>query len=310
MISEKIGPVEIIMGENQSRPPFSTSLLIQGKDDCTLIDCGGGETVFEYLKQQRLKQIFLTHVHPDHTHGIHLFRQTQIFTNPYDYKRLVNRAEQAKANPSVQSTGIAQFIYPYHQILDLSGVRVIMLHAPGHCEGFCCPYFPDLGILHIGDIDLTSFGPWYFAPDSDIDQFIESARMTLEVDAEYYVTSHQKGMLLRSEYRGKLEAYLEIIERREDKLKKAVKSGCSPEDLIRQDIIYYQESHGQTQWIVRNEQMGLAKHLKRLIRHGEPLHDYFEQFLKAHHVKKEWIEGFTQPDFNGASYPAKSKMNE
>jgi glyoxylase-like metal-dependent hydrolase (beta-lactamase superfamily II) len=306
----QIGPVEIIMGENQSRSPFSTSLLIRGKEDDTLIDCGGGETVFQYLKEQRIRQIFLTHIHPDHTHGIHLFPDAQIFTNPYDYNRLLERAKLAKTDPNIKSNGVAQLIYPYSQVLNLSGVKVVMIHAPGHCEGFACPYFPDLGILLIGDIDLTSFGPWYFTPDSDIDQFVQSAQMTLEIDAKYYVTSHQKWIVSKSEYREKLKAYLEIIDRREEKVKQAVKRGCPPEALIRQDIIYFKESLGRSKWIVRNEQMGIAKHLKRLIRQGEPFQDYFEDFVRVHHLSKKAIEDFTQPVFHGTDHPLNSKMND
>jgi hypothetical protein len=34
--------------------------------------------------------------------------------------------------------------------------------------------FPGEGIVYTGDIDLTSFGPWRFGADGDMDQFIKS----------------------------------------------------------------------------------------------------------------------------------------
>lgn len=248
MTCEKIGPVEIIMGERESRNPFSTSLLIRGKEDCTLIDYGGGPSVYEFLLQQNIRQIFLTHYHPDHTSGTHLFSHAQIITNPYDYWRLTHPSEMAKKGPFAdleyqqsksKPIGKPQLIYPYDQVLNMSGTNVIMLHAPGHSEGFCCPYFPDHGILHIGDIDLTSFGPWYFSPDSHIDQFIQSAKKMLEVDARYYTTSHKKGTVGRAEFREKLQPYLDKIEFREERIIHAVRSGCSPEELVWQDIFFY-----------------------------------------------------------------------
>ncbi|MDF2679602.1 MAG: hypothetical protein K0R47_792 [Brevibacillus sp.] len=313
---EKIGPVEIVIGESQSRSPFSTSLLIRDKSggESTLIDCGGGPSVFAYLQQQNIRQIYLTHFHPDHTSGTPLFDQTQILTNPYDYTRLLQFAEmrrsQATGTNSTKAAGTAQLIYPYEQEINMSGTTVIMLHAPGHSEGFCCPYIPEHGILMIGDIDLTSFGPWYFGPDSDIDQFIASARMTLEVEAKYLLTSHQKGMVLQGEYPKKLEQYLEIIDRREERIKQAIKRGCSPAELILQDVIYFRKDHEQAAFIVRNEQMGIAKHLKRMIRNGEPLGDYFLDFALAHKLNPDYVEQFTRPAFVGkGSVKSETKMN-
>lgn len=314
---EKIGPVEIVIGESQSRSPFSTSLLIHDKSggESTLIDCGGGPSVFAYLQQQSIRQIFLTHFHPDHTSGTPLFDQTQILINPYDYTRLLQFAEMRKTGASGgtdarKAAGTPQLIYPYEQEINMSGTTVIMLHAPGHSEGFCCPYIPEHGILMIGDIDLTSFGPWYFGPDSDIDQFIASARMTLEVDAKYFLTSHQKGMVSQEEYPRKLEQYLEIIERREERIKQAIKRGCSPAELILQDVIYFRKDHGQAAFIVRNEQMGIAKHLKRMIRSGEPLGDYFLEYAMAHKLNPEHVDQFTRPAFVGkARAGSETKMN-
>lgn len=191
--------------------------------------------------------------------------------------------------------------YPYDQVLNMSGTNVIMLHAPGHSEGFCCPYFPDYGILHIGDIDLTSFGPWYFSPDSNIDQFIQSAKKMLEVDARYYTTSHQKGTVGRAEFREKLQPYLDKIELREERIIHAVRSGCSPEELVCQDIFFYRKHLEQYPVFLRMEKIGLAKHLTRLINRGEPFADYLDQFAATHQMKREYIDHFSQPCFCGAA---------
>lgn len=333
MSYEKIGPIEIIMGEKESRAPFSTSLLIKGSENCTLIDCGAGQAAFDYFKQQKnLQQIYLTHFHPDHTWGTPQFNDVQIVSNPYDYRRFLGSDEMAKGNllansaqrkeeqgakasneavanakrPYPKQPAQAQLIYPYDQVIDMSGTKVIMLHAPGHCEGFCCPYFPDHGIFHVGDFDLTSFGPWYFNSDSHIDQFIESAQKTLEVDAKYYLTSHQKGMVLKDEYREKLGEYLDIIERREEKIKRAIKNGCAPEDLDMQEVIYFRKNIEQTPALKRIERIGLVKHLKRMVDHGEAYEDYLEEFVALHNIKKEYINYFTQPVFYGR---AMSEMN-
>ncbi|GAA4714876.1 MBL fold metallo-hydrolase [Brevibacillus fulvus] len=302
MTGEKIGPIEIIMGEKQSRAPYSTTLLIRGRQGSTLIDCGGGPAVYAYLREQNIRQILLTHFHPDHTSGAALFPEAQVLTNPFDYGRLLNQAKREADDSPYRPVGPIQLIYPYHQLMTVSETKLLMIHAPGHSDGFCCPYFPDLGVLMVGDIDLTSFGPWYFGPDSDIDQFIQSAQQTLEVDAKYFVTSHQKGMFELADYRQKLPQYLEIIEQREARLKQAVKRGCSPGELVYENIIYYADNVRQTPWILRNEQMGLAKHLLRLIDHGEPYADYYAEFMQAHRLQREQIRQLHQPSWYGRDW--------
>ncbi|MED4779906.1 MBL fold metallo-hydrolase [Brevibacillus choshinensis] len=312
------GPVEIVMGEKESRTPFSTSLLIRGKEDSTLIDCGGGPSVYTYLLQQTIRQIYVTHYHPDHIGGLSLFTQSQIITNPYDYWRLANPAEMAERSPfelsksvshhrSTGRNGKPQLIYPYNQEIDMSGTKVIMIHAPGHCEGFCCPYFPDQGIVLVGDFDLTSFGPWYFSPDSSIDLFIQSARRMLEVDAEVYITSHQKGMVSKAEYRERIEPYLDVIERREEKIRQLVRNGCPPAELIWQDVFFYRKHLDLQPAFLWMELMGLSKHLKRMIKHGEPFEDYFDQFVTVHQLREEFIDCFREPTFAGSALPVSQK---
>lgn len=313
MNNQTIGPIEIVMGEKGSRTPYSTSLLIRGKEDRTLIDCGGGPSVYTYLSQQAIKQIYVTHYHPDHIGGLSQFPSAQIVTNPFDYQRLADPAEMAKTSPFdldeinsrrkyAQPLGKPHLIYPYHQEIILSGTRVVMIHAPGHSEGFCCPYFPDHGAVLVGDFDLTSFGPWYFSPDSDIDLFMESARAMLHVDADHYITSHQKGVVSKEEYREKLEPYLDIIERRDEKIRRLVEGGCPPADLVWQDVFFFRQHLEKSPGLLWMERMGVAKHLTRMIRRGEPFGEYLKLFAAAHRLREEYIDCFRPPSFTGNAY--------
>ena len=324
MNKHNIGPIEVIIGENHSRPPFSTSLLIKGKREDSLIDCGTGVKAFEYIKQEhRVSKVFLTHYHLDHTWGAHYFSDAATFyTNPYDWIKMKNPKESAKAggmfaalgedggqawlkrrmefNPNINHepgkqdlrfpAGLESQIYPYDESFDMSGVEVKMIHAPGHCEGFCCPYFPEYGVLLVGDFDLTSFGPWYFNADSDIDSFIQSARKTLEIDADYYITSHQKGIVEKEEYRYRLEEFLAIIDRREEKIIRAIEQDITPEDLVYQDVIYKRDHKKQNPRLVLIEKNGIIKHLKRLSKQNPKFRSYYDHFVKAHGMFLDYIE--------------------
>lgn len=317
----QIGPIEVLIGEKQSRTPYSTSLLIKGKESDALLDCGAGIPVFDYLKQEHeVRDIYLTHYHLDHTWGIHLFSEASCWINAYDVHKLSGLDEIARANgyyaifgeaeakkwmreerPGTgqqekgkiawsRTIGVANSVYPYDREIEMAGTKAIMLHAPGHCEGFCCPYFPEHGVLFVGDFDLTAFGPWYNNADSDIDDMIESAKRTLQVDASHYVTSHQKGIVPRDEYRQSLEKYMSIIDRREERILQAVRQGLSVDQLIYLEVFYLQKNVQQTPRLLTFEKMGIAKHFKRLIKHGEPIHDYYESFLAVHGMHGEYVD--------------------
>jgi|GEM_PF-1182031 len=317
----RIGPIEILIGEKQSRTPFSTSLLIRGKERDALIDCGAGEAVFDYVEREHnVQDIYLTHYHFDHIWGLAHFPQSHTWINERDLPKLSDLDELAKANGYYaifgeeegkqwirgqrEDTGerkgrlyswtsaveAAKSTYPYDREMEMAGVKVFMVHAPGHCEGFCCPYFPDYGVLHVGDFDLTAFGPWYNNADSDIDDMLQSAKKTLLVDAEYYVTSHQKGVVSRADYKRRLESYMGIINRREEQVIRAIRQGVSPEQLIHQEVFYLQKNVQQTPRLLTFEKMGIAKHLKRLIKHGEPIQEYYERYLTAQGMYKEYVD--------------------
>lgn len=323
----QIGPIEIFIGEKQSRTPYSTSLLIKGKEEDALIDCGAGRPVFDHLKKEhRIRDIYLTHYHLDHIWGLYLFPEARAWINGCDVRKFSDLDEIARANgyyaifgeqkakqmireerqprsgeEAVREKiawssilGVQKSVYPYDRPFELAGVKAVMLHVPGHCEGFCCPYFPEHGVLHVGDFDLTSFGPWYNNADSDIDDMIESAKRTLLVDADTYVTSHQKGVVGRADYKRMLETYMAIVDRREEKVRKAVRSGLPPEDLIFQEVFYLHKNVRETPRLLTFEKMGVAKHLRRLLKHGEPIHDYYQSFLSVHGMHGEYVDYFWQ----------------
>jgi hydroxyacylglutathione hydrolase len=317
----RIGPIEVLIGKKQSRTPYSTSLLIKGGEQDALIDCGAGEEVFDYVKREHsVSDIYVTHYHLDHLWGLSHFPDRHIWINERDLPKLSDLEEVAKANgyyalfgeeKGIQMVGGRQVVtgerkrgqhswahvvdvpkstYPYDQEMEIAGINVIMLHAPGHCEGFCCPYFPDYGVLHVGDFDLTAFGPWYNNADSDIDDMVRSAKRTLLVDAEHYVTSHQKGVVSRADYKRLLETYMGIIDRREEQVIRAVRQGISPEQLIHQEVFYLQKNVQEKPRLLTFEKMGIAKHLKRLIKHGEPIQEYYQAYLTALGMQAAYVD--------------------
>ncbi|MBB6449130.1 glyoxylase-like metal-dependent hydrolase (beta-lactamase superfamily II) [Geomicrobium halophilum] len=314
---QKIGPIEVIKGQRNSKVPFSTSILVKGNEADGLIDCGTGEEGFSYLNDYYdIQHLLLTHYHIDHVWGSMYYPNAKVFVNRIDAPKLNNPEWLAKAmgiralmgeseldkwlNASNQGHSYQDVlarekeIYPYDETFTLAGRKIQMLHAPGHCEGFCCPYFPEEGVLVVGDYDLTSFGPWYNNADSDIDQLITSGEMTLNIDADYYVTSHHKGIFSRKEYEIALDNYLAIVEKRERKIIQLFKEGTAIGDLIHREVFYLNRNIAADPNFLRFEIMGIAKHLKRLAKQNPYYEDHYQSFISYHMADPKYSEFFIE----------------
>jgi hydroxyacylglutathione hydrolase len=281
---DRIGPIKIIEGpNNSSKVPFSRSLYI----DCTekvLIDSGADpESLLQLNKDFGIELIMNTHYHPDHTSHNYLFPEATKLINPIEFETAQSIDGVARANgvyqewgprgveewkknlPArwVKSLGLLSGTYDYDKEYNFGGVKVQFLHSPGHTSGLSCPYFPELGVVFAGDYDMTSFGPWYNGTDGDIDDFIRSGKRLLELDADTYITGHQKGIFKRKEFAAAMETYLEIIEKRDEKVENYVRQGLTFEELTSIGIFYPKrtlENGILKTW----ERTGIRKHLVRL----------------------------------------------
>ncbi|GAK06795.1 MBL fold metallo-hydrolase [Geomicrobium sp. JCM 19038] len=308
----KIGSIEVIPGEKGSRVPFSTTIaVIDDQKRATLIDAGAGKRAFQYINEQyEVEDILLTHFHIDHTWGIPYFKDANVKVNWLDHKKMVSIEELMKTGGNyaiygasgikamIETPDVKRFekiidrqkhVYPYDETFNVSGTRVEMIHTPGHCESFCCPYFPDEGVIVVGDYDLTSFGPWYNNADSNIDEMLESADKTLAVNAEHFVTLHHKGVFTRKEYEEQLEAYMNIIFKREKKLKQLIDDGVPTTDIHYQELFYRRKNLDQAPSLIGFEKIGIAKHLERLQNLYPVYKEYYEQFVQEEFKAPEFV---------------------
>ncbi len=279
----RIGPIMIIEGPNHSKVPFSRSLYIDCKDR-VLIDTGADPAVLRNLDDQfGVDLVINTHYHPDHTLHNHLFRNAEKWINPLEFETIQSIEGIAKGNgvyqewgpegvealrkhfPKewVQNLGEISGIYQYEEEYNFSGVRVNFLHTPGHTNGYTSPYFPDLGVVYTGDFDMTTFGPWYFGTDGDIDEFIASSKRLLELEADTYITGHQKGVFTKQEFKEAMDKFLTIIDQRDETIGKLVRQGMNFEELTNIGIFYPKK---MLNVMILNtwERSGIRKHLQRL----------------------------------------------
>jgi hydroxyacylglutathione hydrolase len=279
----RIGPILIIEGANNSKVPFSRSLYIDSKDK-VLIDTGADPAELRALDEDYgVELVVNTHYHPDHTLHNHLFRDTEKWINPLEFETIQSLEGIAKGNgvyqewgpegvealrkhmPKewIQNLGEISGTYQYDEEYNFSGVKVNFLHTPGHTKGYSSPYFPELGVVYVGDFDMTSFGPWYFGTDGDIDEFIASSKILIELDAETYITGHQKGVFGRQEFIEAMGKFIGIIDQRDEMIEKYVRQGLNFEELTNIGI-FYPKKMLDVLILKTWERSGIRKHLQRL----------------------------------------------
>jgi hydroxyacylglutathione hydrolase len=279
----RIGPIIIIEGPNNSKVPYSRSVFI----DCpekVLIDTGAEPQALLTLKEQYgVELIVNTHYHPDHTLHNHLFPEIPKWINPIEFEMVKSIEGIAKGNGVYQEWGpegieiFRKFVsqdwanslggitgtYQYELVYRFGDIKTIFLHMPGHTKGYSCPYFPDFGIVFVGDFDMTSFGPWYFGTDGDINEFIDSCNRLLSINADTFITGHHKGIFSRQEFEQAMGNYLAIIDARDQTINRYVQQGMDFEELTNIGIFY--PKNALNNLIMKTwERSGMRKHLHRL----------------------------------------------
>ncbi len=116
-------------------------------------------------------------------------------------------------------------------------------------------------------MDLTSFGPWYFGADGDIEQFIVSAEKIANLDAEIFIPGHEAGVIPRDDFRTAIKNYIEIIDQRDQLILAAIDEPASLENLHSMGLIYGKKFLVD-EWVRAWDMGAVQKHLDRLVARG------------------------------------------
>jgi len=279
MFQEVLDKVWFIPGNNEGRYPFSNSLFIND-DTKLLIDTGIGRAVIRKLIKDfgQPDMIFYSHAHEDHIYENALFSTSERFIHELDKPAAESRDELYRLyglNTPELYQMLDAFLKSFHyeplenlkifedgQIFDLGTLQVKVIHAPGHSGGHCCFEVPQKEILFASDIDLTTYGPWYGALDSDIQAFEQSIAMILQKPPQIIITSH-KG-LITDAIPDRLARYLSKIQEREVNVLNFLAKPKTLEELVPHALI--QGRFGEpVQYYMAAERIMLQKHLERLL---------------------------------------------
>lgn len=293
MYTEIAERVYVIEGERQGRNPFSNSLLIDD-GQTVLIDTGlGKDRLEQVLNDYTIDLVLLSHSHEDHVAGNPLFPTAEIAVHYLDapaVRRVDHLVQLFGAAGSPTEKTIRRLLEELYQLRDsridrelrdgdhieTGSRRIDVIHTPGHSAGHCCYHLHSAGVIFLGDIDLSSFGPFYGHLDSDIDQFILSCKKIRSLDFDVAVPSHKEIFFGRANILERLDRYLKAIGERDAKIIDFLRSPKTLEEIVDTAVIYGKFVEPEDLYRLA-EKIMIEKHLARLVKDNSVLleHGYY-----------------------------------
>ena len=231
--------VHRVLGLNPSTftgPGTNTYLLGVEQGEVTLIDTGSGVEAYLSLLQEHLaahgnppiKQILLTHVHPDHIGGV---RQLQkLYPGVPVYKFPWPEADENW--PACQPiTDGARF--------QGKGFTLRAIHSPGHAEDHICFFLEQEQALFTGDVVLGVGTTVIPQKGGDLGDYLETLRRLLGENPRRLYPGHGPAI---EDGPAKINEYLEHRLKRENQVLAELKNGpMSVEAIVRSIYREYPE---------------------------------------------------------------------
>jgi glyoxylase-like metal-dependent hydrolase (beta-lactamase superfamily II) len=280
----RLGGVTVLYGAGHGKYPHGNSLLVRGARETLIIDPSLG-VVARKSKLPRVDRVWNSHCHEDHIAGNHLFPDAPWelheadllglhsfagFLQIYGYDDTVLGAGWERALKE-------QFFYTANpraagfrdgHVLELGGgVRVRVIHTPGHTRGHCAFHIEPDDVLYIGDIDLSSFGPYYGDAWSDLADFERSLRVVRSTLAKHYATFHHIGVVDRATFLARMDKFEAVIASREERLLAYLcEAPRTLDEIVKHRFVYRPSDPVSFADPVERRSMG--QHLARLVASG------------------------------------------
>jgi glyoxylase-like metal-dependent hydrolase (beta-lactamase superfamily II) len=268
--------IYLIHGKNNSRFPYCACLYIKGRNMRVLIDAGMGEKNMVPVLEAGVDVLILSHCHIDHRltrrripavpvwcheKEAGFFRDREYFFRVMGLERsgldLNGLFDFAKGSFEID---IARQLSDGERI-DLGGVTLQTIHTPGHTPGHMAFFIPEHDLLFAGDIDLTSFGPFYGHDFADISDFMASIERLGKVGAHKVISSHAGPFDTNLIQR--FEKYGQVIKTRDRLLLESLIEPKSIKEFRGSHLFYksYPDFPDLIRWF---ELVHIEKHLDRL----------------------------------------------
>jgi glyoxylase-like metal-dependent hydrolase (beta-lactamase superfamily II) len=277
------GAVTVLVGEKTGKYPDGNSVLVRGRDAALLID----PSLSVAARADELDGVDLvvqSHVHEDHVAGLFRFPDAAVHAHRDDVAGLHGLdgllaiyGYDGAAGAGLATWVMEQFHYrprpdaqPYDDgaRFELGGASVRAFHLPGHTRGHCALLAEPAGVLFLGDIDLTGFGPYYGDAWSCLEDFERSLTRVRELPARVWVSFHHAGVITeRDEFLRRLDRFAGRIGEREQALLEFLAEPRALDALVAHRFLY--PAHAQLSYIDAVERRTITQHLARLAERGQ-----------------------------------------
>jgi len=229
-------------------------------------------------------RILLSHAHEDHMAAVALYPDAPVHAHHDDLigvRSLDGLMEMYGMAPDVDAAFRQVVLDEFHYAerpdalgfadgdrFDLGGgLRVEVVHLPGHTRGHCGFLVEPDGVFFVADVDLSSFGPYYGDHWSDLEDFEAALARCREIDARWYATFHQKGVVEgREEFLQALDAFEAVITRREQRLLEFLAEPRQLPEIVVHRLVY--RPGVEVPWADVAETRTAQRHLRRMLRDG------------------------------------------
>jgi len=266
-------------GENKSLFPFCKCLYLRGRNMRVLIDAGMGDARMDACLEKGVDLLILSHCHLDHRYSIGRIGDIPVWCHETESFYLQDRERflegigltRSGIDPSLLLKKIRfpkiniERIMKGNEELDLGGMTLMAIHAPGHTPGHMAFHVPEQDFLFSSDVTLTAFGPFYGNDFADIEDFISSIRTLKDLGASMVATSHSGPYLEGLPER--FSRYEKIIYKRDHVILKALSEPRTLTDLMGRNLLFpdYPNPREIMIWM---ERITIEKHLERLLGMG------------------------------------------
>jgi glyoxylase-like metal-dependent hydrolase (beta-lactamase superfamily II) len=271
----------VLGGVNGGKYPHGNSLLVRGAEETVLID--PSLSLLGRGPRPRVDRLLNSHCHEDHIAGNHLYPTAPVHLHAADrpglgsldammaiygmspaiaavFRRVV--AEEFHYAPRPDAEAFAD-----GDVFDLGHCRVRVIHAPGHTRGHSLFHVEPDDVLYLGDIDLSSFGPYYGDAWSSLADFERTLARVRELDARWYATFHHVGVLEgRAAFRERLDRFAAVIGEREARLLAFLAAPRTLAEIVAHRFVY--RPGDAVPFADDVERRSLRQHLDRLLAAG------------------------------------------
>ncbi len=278
------GAVSVYPGEKSGKYPDGNQVMVRGADTLVAFDT---PVVANRLGSELLDAdlVVLGHVHEDHMAGLHRLPHAPVHVHEADVaaagswdglsrhygysvqvldgmKAMIERDFHYAPRPDAVSYGDGAS-------WDLGGgVTVRAFHTPGHTSGHCVLLIEPGGIAFIGDIDLSSFGPYYGDATSSLASFRRTLAAVPDIPAKVWITSHHKGVITEREtFLTLLRAFASRLDAREEAIAQHLRQRPSTlAELVTHRFVYPPDR--DELYYADAERRTIEQHLEALARDG------------------------------------------